>query len=96
MLLTVTNPDSTEAPRLAIIPVYVRSVYGNEHIYVADPDKARILSALTSSKTLLPSHVKALQSLGFTFEHVPDPRAKTLGADLFALGASTMRSHPEI
>lgn len=74
------------------IPVYVRSVYGNEHIYCADADKARSLSTLTGSKTLTPSHVRALQELGFTFEHVADPRAKTLGADLFTLGASMHRN----
>lgn len=81
-----------------VIPVYVRSVYGNEHIYVADSDKARALASLTSSKTLTHSHVRALQELGFTFEHVADPRAKsTLAESLFALGASAVNvsSNPQ-
>lgn len=81
-----------------VIPVYVRNVYGNEHIYVADADKARTLAVLTASKTLTHSHVRALQELGFTFEHVADPRAKsTLAESLFALGASAVNvpSNPQ-
>lgn len=74
------------------LSVYVRNVYGNECIYAADAEQARILRALTSSKTLLPSHVEALTALGFTFQQVPDPKAPKLGAELFALGVSSLRS----
>lgn len=71
------------------IQVYTRNRYGNEDICVVNPDLARTLATLTRMKTLLPEHVRALQTLGFTFEHVPNPEAKSkLGADLFALGKS--------
>lgn len=76
------------------IQVYTRNRYGNEDICVVDSDLARTLAALTRMKTLLPEHVRALQTLGFTFERVPDP-AKSLGADLFALGVSMNRAAAE-
>lgn len=82
-----------------VIPVYVRSVYGNEHVYAADETQARFLSALTSSKTLTDSHRRALEGLGFSFSLVTDPRlmGSPLGATLFALGASAVNvpSNPQ-
>jgi len=61
-----------------LISVYVRNVYGIQHVYVSDAELAATLAKLTRSKTLLPEHIDALKTLGFTFEQVPDPRAKTV------------------
>lgn len=64
------------------IPVFTRSTYGNERIYVADATLASSLRALTRLDTLLPEHVTALKALGFTFRLVGDPKSKPLNSVL--------------
>lgn len=55
------------------IKVYVKSVYGVDRTYVADPIVAQAIVALTNAKTLEDRHMSALRALGFTFEQVIDP-----------------------
>jgi hypothetical protein len=69
-------------PAHTTVPVFTRSSYGNEHIYVADASLASSLCVLTRSKTLLPEHVTALKSLGFAFRLVSDPKSKPLNSAL--------------
>lgn len=69
-------------PTTSTIPVFTRSSYGNERIYVADATLASSLRALTRLDTLLPEHVSALKSLGFTFRLVSDPKSKPLNSVL--------------
>ena len=55
------------------ITVYVRSVYGSNKTYAADPMQAPLLRTLTGTKTLEERHLCALEGLGFTVQQVPDP-----------------------
>lgn len=43
----------------------IRSVYGEDRMYLVDPDMARAVERLTGCKTVTPCHKKALESMGF-------------------------------
>ncbi|QGH73369.1 MAG: hypothetical protein [Siphoviridae sp. cttb18] len=53
---------------------YRKQVYGNEHMYIADPKIASAVAQLTGNKILLPNKMEALKNLGFTFEEVLAPK----------------------
>lgn len=56
------------------ITYYRRSVYGVEHMYIADAYVAALVRALTGTKTLLDAHKKALEGMGYTFAEVLPPK----------------------
>jgi hypothetical protein len=56
------------------ITFYRRSVYGVEHMYIAEPTMAGKVQKLTGTKTLLPIHKRALEEMGYTFSEVLPPR----------------------
>ena len=58
------------------IEYYIKNVYGNELMYIADKEIAESVAALTNSKTLLPRHMDALEKLGCKFEFVHAPVLK--------------------
>ena len=58
------------------IEYYVKNVYGNDLMYVADPKLAENLTTLTGKKTLDWSAMQALVALGFLFEQVLSPKAE--------------------
>ena len=43
----------------------IRSVYGEDRMYLVDPDMARAVERLTGCKTVTLGHTKALESMGF-------------------------------
>lgn len=49
------------------IQIEIKNVYGNELIYVIEPDCARTIQKLTGRKTLTRSDIQAFKDLGFTF-----------------------------
>lgn len=53
------------------IQVFIRSVYGNELIYPANPP-AKALAQLTRKKTLDRVDLELARDLGCTLEYVPD------------------------
>ena len=56
------------------IKTFVRMVYGEPRRYVLDPEQAKHLERLTGTKTITPTHYKALQALGFVITGVADPK----------------------
>lgn len=60
-----------------VIQVFTRHIYGAPKVYVLNPEQAQAISSLTGCKTLEARHVAALEALGFTFEAVLDPKART-------------------
>ena len=48
----------------------VRSAYGEERMYLAGRDIAAAVQTLTGCKSVTPTHKKALEQLGFTFERL--------------------------
>jgi hypothetical protein len=56
------------------ITFYRRSVYGVEHMYIADPTMAGYIWGLTGTKTMLKQHKRALELMGYTFTEVLPPR----------------------
>ena len=59
------------------ITYYIKSVYGREAIYIASEHKTAI-QGLTGRKTLLPSDIKNLKRLGFTFRRINQPSQSLL------------------
>jgi hypothetical protein len=55
------------------IAVFSRNVYGEQKIYVADPEQAAALETLTGNRTLTDYKLDALRNLGFKFDVVADP-----------------------
>lgn len=64
------------------IPFFTKSVYGNEHKYVADPILAQAISALTGKRTIDARDVSALSALGHSFVQVLPPSARNYGSTL--------------
>lgn len=58
------------------ITYYVKNVYGNDRLYIADEEKAHAIALLTGSKTLSQQHIEGLQALGYTLTEVIAPRSK--------------------
>lgn len=52
------------------IKFYRDRVYGVIKNYIKDPELASAITALTGRKTLTEQDMKALETLGFTFEEV--------------------------
>lgn len=50
-----------------MIEVTMKSVYGQDLIYVLDPDVQKNIQTLTGRKTLTESDIVALKNLGFEF-----------------------------
>ncbi len=50
-----------------MIEVTMKSVYGQDLIYVLDPDVHKNIQTLTGRKTLTKSDIAALKNLGFEF-----------------------------
>jgi hypothetical protein len=55
------------------IKYYIKHVYGNQNMYIADKTQAQAIQNLTNQKTLTTSTMRALEVLGFTFEQVLTP-----------------------
>jgi len=53
-----------------VIKFYQDRVYGVIKNYVKEPELAQAITTLTGRKTLTDQDMKALESLGFTFEQV--------------------------
>jgi hypothetical protein len=49
------------------IEVFIKNVYGNETIYIKNPDVAFAITQLTGNKTLTDGNIKWLKALGFEF-----------------------------
>jgi hypothetical protein len=49
------------------IQIEIKNVYGNELIYVIEPDCAKTIKKLTGRKTLTRNDIQAFKDLGFTF-----------------------------
>ncbi len=54
----------------ATIKFYQDRVYGVIKNYVKEPEVAKAITALTGRKTITEEDMKALETLGFTFEQV--------------------------
>ena len=48
----------------------IRSVYGEDRMYLVDPDMAAAIQRLTGCKTVTLGHKKALESMGFKLTQV--------------------------
>lgn len=57
-----------------IIEYYVKSVYGNELIYVKDEQLKKIISNLLGKKTINKKDIHNFERLGITFKEVLPPR----------------------
>lgn len=55
------------------IQAYERRNYGQQALY-AIGETGKAIAALTGRKTITAGDIKALRSLGFEFELVPDPQ----------------------
>lgn len=49
---------------MPIIEVYIKQVYGVEHVYIKNKELAKIFASLTGQKTVT-SHTNTLKRLGF-------------------------------
>lgn len=74
---------NTPATPPRTIPVFIRSVYGQDRVYVANEQLAESIRTLTGAATLRATDISALSSLGFTFENVRDSNAPKLWGDSF-------------
>lgn len=57
-----------------IIEYYVKSVYGNELIYIKDEQLKKIISNLIGKKTINKKDIHNFESLGISFKEVLPPR----------------------
>ena len=57
------------------IKVFTRTIYGTEYTYIADENIRDAIITLTKKKTLTRWDIRALESLGHTFEIVLDPES---------------------
>jgi len=55
------------------IEYYIKNVYGNDHMYIVDPEQAHAVGTLTKKKTIDHNDIKALERLGHTLERVHAP-----------------------
>ena len=55
------------------IKYYIKNVYGNETLYVAEERDAKAIQKISGQKTLTPNVIKGLKELGFSFEQVFAP-----------------------
>jgi hypothetical protein len=55
---------------IGIIEVFERNVYGNQCLYIRDPELARAIAILTGRKTISGSNMEALSLLGYEFKKV--------------------------
>ncbi len=58
------------------IDFYTKNVYGNDLMYVSDPQIECHITSLTGRVTITNSDMFALQRLGFTFTEVLAPKSK--------------------
>lgn len=56
------------------IEFYVKNVWGKDLRYIIDPQIRSALTTLTGTGTLCDYQLKPLESLGFTFKEVLQPR----------------------
>ena len=56
-----------------VIHYYIKSVYGANKYYIANPDQASAIATLTRRKTVDASDMKALEAMGYTLERVHEP-----------------------
>lgn len=52
------------------IQYYIKNVYGNTNRYIKDPVLADAIRVLTGQKTVSEAQMKALETLGHSFEQV--------------------------
>lgn len=57
-----------------IIEYYVKTVYGNDLIYIKDEQLKKIISNLLGKKTINKKDIANFKSLGITFKEVLPPR----------------------
>lgn len=53
-----------------VITYTIKSVYGTPTKYVTS-EHAKAIECLTNKKTLLDADMRTLETLGFTFKHIP-------------------------
>ena len=56
------------------IQYYIKTVYGNNLMYIVDEEVRVAIQRLTGQRTLTEEAKQALQDLGFTFNQVLPPR----------------------
>lgn len=55
------------------ITYYIKNVYGQEKIYLADDNQRRAVMMITGQRTVTPNVMKGLLLLGFSFTRVLEP-----------------------
>lgn len=76
------------------IEVVIKSIYGNDKVYIADKALAETITLLTGAKTLSPQHIHALKMLGYTLTVILDQKYVAVSAvDMLKLkGETNIRS----
>jgi hypothetical protein len=57
------------------IEVIIKSIYGNDKVYIADKALAETITLLTGAKTLSPQHIHALKMLGYSLKVVVEQKS---------------------